>query len=160
MASENNRLLQRVLAPALKRQGFKKSGATWWKDNGATIAVLNLQGSQWGPSFYINLGIYFRALGTLERPTESRCHIRARLEGLLPDRKERERMIELLDFDRPIPGHIRGPEIESLVLTVCLPWLETVSTIEGARDYCASVHPRHPFVSKDARALLAGHGSN
>ena len=56
MPSENNRLMQKALATALEQHGFRKQGATWRKQYGDAIGVLNLQGSQWSPSFYINLG--------------------------------------------------------------------------------------------------------
>ena len=57
MASENNKWLQQALAPALTQRGFKKSGATWRKASADSIEVLNLQGSRWGPSFSVNLGV-------------------------------------------------------------------------------------------------------
>lgn len=69
-----------AVAPLLKDHGFKKSNATWRKNLGETLAVFNVQKSQWGAVYYINLGVYFRALGTETNPTENRCHIQARLK--------------------------------------------------------------------------------
>jgi hypothetical protein len=45
-------------------------------------------------------------------------------------------------------------EIEALVVEHGLPWLDTVSTIEGARRYCSSQEPKSPWVTKEARAYL------
>lgn len=152
MASDNSKWLQRALAPALKAAGFRKSGATWWKESDTTIRVLNLQGSQWGPSFYINLGVYFRALGDRERPSESICHIRIRLSELVPDRA---RFNALLDLERPIPDDVRMRELEALVVERALPWLDMLSTVAGARQYCSAQRPEAPWVTKEARDLLA-----
>ena|SRR5688572_12935410 len=152
MASENNKWLQRALATALKQHGFKKLGATWRNDLGPTIGVINLQGSQWGPSFYINLGVYFRALGHRHQPAEVDCHIRTRLHELVPDRA---RLITLLDFEHVIQEDIRARELEALVVKYGLPWLTAVSTVQGARDYCATIHDKSPFVTKEARAFLS-----
>ena len=158
MASENNKWLQLALAPALKLRGFKKSGATWRKETGDAIGVLNLQGSQWGPSFfYINLEVYFRVLGDRDQPPEYHCHIRTRLSELVPDR---ERLNALLNFEQPVEDNVRARELETLVLEHGLPWLDTVSTVEGAREYCSSQAPKSPWVTKEARAFLeATHGA-
>ncbi|MBE7466314.1 MAG: DUF4304 domain-containing protein [Planctomycetes bacterium] len=157
MASENNKWLQRVLGPAAKLRGFKKSGATWRKEAVDAIGVLNLQGSQWGPSFYINLGVYFRALGDHDQPSEYHCHVRTRLSELVPDR---ERLNTLLNFERPVEDNVRARELEALVLKYGLPWLDTVSTVEGAREYCCSLVSKSPWVTKEARAFLeSAHGA-
>ena len=67
--------------PLLKLRGFKKSNATWRKDQGESIAVFNVQKSQWGGGvYYLNLGTYFRALGNEVSPTENKCHVRVRLD--------------------------------------------------------------------------------
>ena len=157
MASENNKRLQQSLAPALKQRGFKKSGATWRKESSEAIGVLNLQGSQWGPSFYINLGVYFHALGDRDQPTEYHCHVRTRLCELVPDR---ERLNALLDFEKPVQENVRVQELETLVVDHGLPWLDTVSTIDGAREYSSSQAQKSPWVTKEARAFLeAAHGA-
>lgn len=68
------------IGPLLKQSGFKKSNSTWRKDQGESIAVFNVQKSQWGAgTFYINLGVYFRAYGDEASPTENTCHVRVRL---------------------------------------------------------------------------------
>ncbi|MBK9409254.1 MAG: DUF4304 domain-containing protein [Gemmatimonadetes bacterium] len=62
MASDNSKWLQHALTPALKAAGFQEGREQLWRrTNATTVGVLSLQGSQWGPSFYVNLGVYFRA---------------------------------------------------------------------------------------------------
>ena len=151
MASENSRRLQQAVAPALKQHGFKKAGATWRKLGDKAIGVLNLQGSQFGPSFYINLGVYFRALGDRDQPAEVDCHVRTRLTNLVPDP---QRLNALLNLGKPVQEDIRGRELETLVIEHGLPWLNTMSTIEGARQYCRSQSPKSPWISKEARDFL------
>jgi hypothetical protein len=79
-----------------------------------------------------------------------------RLEGTLPDDHYRERVTTLLDFDQNVSDSIRARELEAMVLEYCLPWLDTVSTVEGARIFMNSHRERHGLVTKDARAFLAG----
>jgi len=68
-----------ALAQLLKPLGFKKTRSTWHRQTFDTIHTINVQGSQWGPEFYLNVGTYLRALGTELTPPENHCHIRARV---------------------------------------------------------------------------------
>src|SRR5262245_24413729 len=109
MVSEGNKQLQQAIAPALRVQGFKKAGPTWRKWTPDATAVLNIQGSQWGPSFYVNLGVLFRALDNRDKPCEYHCHVRTRLDSLVPDVA---RLLDVLDLDKPIPPEDRNRELE------------------------------------------------
>jgi hypothetical protein len=72
---------KRAIGPLLKALGFTKSSSTWRRDQGESIAVLNIQKSSWGGgTFYVNIGVYFHALGSESAPTENRCHVQTRLE--------------------------------------------------------------------------------
>jgi len=52
---------------------------TWHKEISDIILVFNIQRSQWGFEFYINVGVYIKALGSKNKPPEYRCHIRSRV---------------------------------------------------------------------------------
>lgn len=70
----------KAVGPRLREQGFNKSSSTWRKDQGESVAVFNVQKSQWESSTcYINLGTYFRAIGAEAAPTVNRCHVQVRL---------------------------------------------------------------------------------
>lgn len=118
------------LAPTFKRHGFKKSAATWRRTSEDTIQVFNIQKSQWGDQFYLNLGIYLRASGTTESPLEFHCQVRTRIESLV---EPSERINELLDFKSSIPHAQRQAELVQVVESVAVPWLlglERLSTVE------------------------------
>jgi hypothetical protein len=74
----------KALAALLKPLGFKKRRATWHRATADTIQTINVQGSQWGPEYYLNVGTYMRALGGELTPPEYHCHVRARVHP--PDR--------------------------------------------------------------------------
>jgi len=74
-------LFIKTINPLLKAEGFKKAGPTWRRDQDESIAVFNVQKSQWGGgSYYINIGTYFHKFGTETAPTENKCHVRMRLD--------------------------------------------------------------------------------
>jgi hypothetical protein len=151
MASELNKRLQAALGPVLKASGFRKDAATWRKSYEASIGVVNLQGSQWGPSFFVNLGVYFRALGSKAEPLEYDCHVRTRLEELVTDRV---RLTTLLDWDKPVSDTDRFAELQAALMDGGVSWLARVSDIEGAREYCRGLDARSPWVTAEARRLL------
>ena len=151
MASEYSKRLQQALAPALKRHDYKKVAATWRKDSSEAVSVFNLQGSQWGPSFYVNLGVYFRALGPAAHPAAHQCHVWNRLDGLVPDGS---RLKALLDFDQPIEDALRAAELETLVVGHGLPWLDRLSTPGGARSYIAAGGSEKMLIAGSAQRFL------
>jgi len=72
---------KKAVHPLLKAHGFKRSSATWRRDQNESIAVFNVQKSPWDRgTYYANIGTYFRALGNDPSPTENRCHVQVRLE--------------------------------------------------------------------------------
>jgi Domain of unknown function (DUF4304) len=152
MTNDIRRALEQGLAPALKAHGFAKSGATWRRTGADAFSVVNLQGSQWGASSYVNLGVYFRALGDDRHPAESVCHIRTRLDALVPDP---EALAALLDMQREMPAEDRARECAALIVAHGLPWLDAVATVSGARAFCGSPRADSVLVSMAARAFLA-----
>lgn len=75
-----------VLGPLLKEHGFRKQHLNWRKDLGESIAVLNVQISPWGDrSYYVNVGVYLKVLGTELAPPHNRCHVQERLAVELPE---------------------------------------------------------------------------
>lgn len=132
MASEERKALEAGLKPLMKELGYKKRGPAWRRYTSNAIQVLNIQGSQWGKDFYINLGVYFREIGTEDNPREVDCHIRQRLCAVVDDRQSCNRT---LSFDSGINLEERTSELRRLVSEFAIPWLEKCSGIEGARNY-------------------------
>jgi hypothetical protein len=54
----------------LRDQGFKKAAGSWYFGRPETVLVANLQESQYEYSFYINLGIWLKAIGEAVTPKE------------------------------------------------------------------------------------------
>lgn len=70
------------LKPLLKAQGFRKTRTTWHRVSEQTIAVFNVQTSQWNSDvYYINVGVYLTALGSRNDPPEYECHVRTRVSS-------------------------------------------------------------------------------
>lgn len=132
------------LAPGLKAQGFKKKARTWTRERGDVFQILNLQKSAYGEQLYVNVAVYLKALGSEPHPPEHRCHIRARLERIAPERLFED--IRSLDASVPPP-----PGFLEAVYTHAIPWLELVSTAEGRQVFFASPQASSCFIHVNAR---------
>lgn len=116
-----------VFAPALKRQGFKKRGASWYRSDGVAVQVVNVQQSQFARWFFVNLGVGLFSLGCKPFPPEYECHIRSRLDHF----HDPTRLQALLDFHK---REFCPPDAETalaLLLEQGVPWLEKCSTEVG-----------------------------
>ena len=132
MPSPENKFLQSVLKPIFKDVGYKKKGPTWHFIDDDFVRVFNLQGSQWSTSFYLNLGIYVRSLGPLERPNEYDCHLRERVDAIVPDSID---VHDIIDFTNDIEESVRIEQLTKITKEYVLPWLESKSNFEGFRKY-------------------------
>lgn len=136
--SETQKVLEQAIAHILRPLGYTKRAATWHRDREEVVSVLNLQKSQWGDFWYLNLGVYLKALGSEARPAESRCHVRCRADTLVGRRMAKD----------PIG-------LAALVEDAAVPWLEALSTERGVADFLGSEPSKSCFVHRGARELLS-----
>ena len=149
MSTPEKKSLEGAFAPALKVLGFKKRGGTWHRNQGDWIQVINIQGSQWSRTFYINLGVYLPELGMKESPAEYDCHIRERLNQLVPDNA---RLVQLLDLHSKTFIEVEGSELVSLVVEYGIPWLDRCSDKAG---FLEEAQKSGAFVRFEAKAIVA-----
>lgn len=69
------------IKPLLKAMGFKKHNQTWVLDNKDTAIVFNIQNSQFGDSYYINIGTYIKKIGSAKTPSISSCQVWDRINA-------------------------------------------------------------------------------
>ncbi len=131
MASNEKKAIEALLKPALKEQGFRKKGGTWYRECDIAIQVVNLQGSQWSKTFYINLGVYLKSLGDKLQPAEYECHIRTRLSQLVPDMHH---LNELCDVHSKVFEDMDRSDLVLLLINYGLQWLEDCSSETGFRE--------------------------
>jgi len=131
MATEEQKKLVIALKPMMKEAGFNKKRYTWHRSMDNLVHVFNVQGSQWGKSIYINLGVYFIGIGNTETPAQNHCHIQQRLARIANDPN---RCNELFDFSSKIVDIQRHIEISQVIENSAFPWLDRFSTVDGARN--------------------------
>jgi hypothetical protein len=128
----DNTVVEVALGQALKTHGFKKKYRTWYLELDETILVVNLQKSQWSRLFYINLGVWLKALGEEKFPKEYHCHINGRLESLAAN--DRELIHQALDLeDESVSAEERTNVIVSAINQLAMPLLLKCGTEAGVK---------------------------
>src|SRR5262245_58564158 len=78
-----NQIITNAFEESLKTEGFVKRSGTWYLNREQTLLVANLQKSQYGDKYYINLAVWMKKLGEQRFPKEHLCHIRLRLTSIV-----------------------------------------------------------------------------
>ena len=149
----NTKELETIFEGALAPVGFRRRKDTWYKTNEDTITLVNLQKSQWGGQYYVNLAVYLRDLGKATSPLEHQAHIRARLTAVAADC---DLAIETaLDLERSgVTTDQRRSTLTNALETVALPFLAERSALPRLRLLHAEGRLGPVMMLKDARELL------
>lgn len=109
--------------------GYSKRSGSWYRTQRETVAVMNLQRSNYSPRYFINVALWLSVFGPEPYPKEHVCHIRTRLERLFDDAAQLE---AALDLDRTVEDGQRVSTI-SAALAVADDLLSACSSQDGCR---------------------------
>ncbi len=147
------KIISGALGQVLKAAGFKKKSDTWYRSSADVIAVLNLQKSNYGQQFYINVALWLRTLGDVNAPPENQCHIRCRLSDVVEeDKKQIARLLDLEDVSTS--DEDRSAQIRSLVERHVIPFFSRTATIDGLKTAYRTEAWFRPFAIAKACAVL------
>jgi hypothetical protein len=151
----NTKELEGVFDSVLVPAGFRRRKDTWYKMNDDTITLVNLQKSQWGGQYYVNLAVYLRDLGKATSPSEHESHIRVRLTSI--SGSGTAAVEEALDFEREtVSAEQRRKVLAHALSTVALPFLAERNTLPRLRELRADGQLGPVLVTKATRELLEG----
>lgn len=122
-----------AVAEAFAGAGFTKKSDTWYHETPEAVLLGNLQKSQFGEQYYLNLAVWMKAVGEAKWPKEHQAHVRLRVEALV-----RGFPVDLLDLGKsagtPEERHGRIKEVLSQEV---LPRLLALGTAQGIGDALA-----------------------
>ena len=126
------KILTDAIGKSLKPAGFKRKSDTWFLSTDETISILNLQKSDFGRRYYVNIGVWLKCIGEVDVPKEYKCHIRFRWTSLIPqDEKQLERLLDL--DDESVSDADRQCELCRLLEDYLLPFYSIAKTLDGLR---------------------------
>jgi hypothetical protein len=86
----NTAEIETAITQELKTIGFKKKGTSWYLNSDESVCLFNLQKSNFGDQYYLNIGILIKQLSNESFPKENHCHIRGRLSQICSNTKQLE----------------------------------------------------------------------
>lgn len=133
--------------------GSKKSGS-WYITGPDAIAVLNLQKSQYGPRYYLNVGLWFLVLGAEANPKLTHCHVQGRLEALVPA-DHRGNLETLLDLDQVVDDEERRTELLGVLALQLEPLIEAGTSFDGLATEAGQRLLMKSLIDGDGQRFLA-----
>jgi hypothetical protein len=152
MMSERN-AVQRAFDGFGRDAGSEKKSGSWYRRRDEVVAVLNLQKSQYGPRYYLNVGFWLVEVGDERYPQPHKCHVRMRVEGLLPAAEKR--INELLNLGHDMSDEERMTELRALLDGELLPLLERAGSVAGLRGMLAAGMLKHAGITGPGQRVLA-----
>lgn len=142
--------IKAAVADALAGGGFTKKSDTWYRETPEAVLLANLQKSQFGEQYYLNLAVWVKAIGEAKWPKEHQAHVRLRVESLAPGFS-----VDLFDLERPAgTPEERQSRIMAELSQAVIPRLLALGTRQGIGD--ALMHGRldGAMIHKAVRDLL------
>ena len=136
--------------------GFSKTSGSWYRITDEVITVVELQKSQYGLQYYVNIALWLRPLGEARTPKEHVCHVRTRLSQLVGG--EEDQLAALLDLDVPVPEDQRAEDLTSFLTVHLGPVLEAVASIKSLREDPGQKVVAASLVRGPAQKLVAVQG--
>ena len=152
--SESKSVLQDAIDEALSSVGFNRRGAQWLRESPDVVQSVELQKSQFGAQYYVNLGVWLKALGRIGRIRDKDMHIRLRADALL-NPLELDAWVKVLDLDRSMARSDRAAQVASMIRRRVIPQLETWQAAVALRHALEHGDLREAFVRAEARVALA-----
>ena len=116
------------------------------------MAVIELQKSEYGPQYYVNVALWLLPLSQSQFPKEETCHIRTRLGRLFP--QEEKRLKEILDLEYPMDEATRETQFRGILENLLLPALAECSTVAGLKGGLGGGLLKSSLVNREAQKLL------
>ena len=129
----------------LADRGFQKKGLVWCRRGDETLFSFELQKSQYGSRYYVNVGVFFLSLGSAEHVPPHRCHFYGRFGSWSAS--------EALDFESRFPRE-REEVVREFKTRELLPAADGCGTAGGAAAFFRSGLLSVPLVLPEARPLL------
>lgn len=151
--SDAKLFVQGLLDESLGTLGFKRKGALWTRTANDVYQSVEMQKSQFGEQFYINLGIWLTALGSPQSLRDRDMHIRLRADSLF-DPVARERWVRGLDFEQDLALDSRKRELSAMIKEVVVQHLIAWDSLASLREAIESGDLSDAFVQAAARTAL------
>lgn len=132
--------------------GFVKHSGCWYRRGSDVLSVLELQKSQYGQTFYVNVGWWLLGLGEHQAPKMRECHVRLRAGSLLPS--VASDLENLLRLEGRSTGDFPREQIRAVLADEFLPVVVALDSLQKLQDLGRSGGLRAAAIVAAARTLI------
>lgn len=141
----DKKTFKKIITSPFDEADFVKKGQSWYLDGEDAVIVVNLQKSNWADEYYVNIGIWIKALSSIDFPKENQYHLLHRLERCFPEDRELIQQSTSLELSNL---QALSKFTEFLKLRV-VPFLRDCTRKHKLREFMAAGKFRSGFVHKD-----------
>jgi hypothetical protein len=127
--------LESLLNRYLLNYRFNKKSTSWYRQEKGALQVVNLQKSNFGLQFYVNICFVpdGMEIDGMPRPKEHKCPIRIRLDDAFPQRQNKIKATFDLE-DTSLSDRERDANVSEIVSTLILPFLENMKDAPSIKN--------------------------
>ena len=145
--------LAKAMDRALRQAGYLRRSKTWHLDAEETTLVVDLQKSDFGLQYYVNLAAFVKTLGNIRFPKEWKCHVRIRLASLEP--LDEYFVARVLDLENKEFEMVERQKILfEYIQDHAIPFLKSLGTLSGIIQAHVQGVLDNAFVHRDVTSQL------
>lgn len=131
----NYKQFKSVFSDVLLPLGFTNVKEMYFRKTGQVFGIIDIQKSDWGGTYFINIGIYVDEGGHLTQPPPfHKVHLKQRLASIAP-KPVGESPLPAFDLEVAMGAAERSAVIKNALVQYGVPYLESLSTLNGIADY-------------------------
>lgn len=151
----NKKQLKAVLASVFLPLGYSSVKNMFFRRVGEVFLIVNLDKSPYGESFMVDLGLYVDESGSLAQPPPyNKTHIIQPLTRIV-SQDVRDALVPALDLELPMAAKERSDLISSVLEQHAVPYLNSLSTLEGIADRLVHWKYDSPIAKLELREILS-----
>ena len=148
---DNEKTFKDFFTKTMKELGFKKTSGSWHKENDDIHFLVNLQKSNYGANYYINLGIFLKMISD-GNYREEKSHLRTRVESLVFN--DECEIIDALNLEKTMVEEQRLLVLEKILKGRVMEFFESNSSREKIENNYKSGQFKKILVRKELYNLL------
>lgn len=147
----DKKTFKKEISAPLEAAGFAKKGQSWYLDGNDSLIGFQIRKSDWEDRYYIDIGIWLKALGDVLGRGEYDWHLSHRLESLFPE--ERLMIRQGLAIEQGREEFVE--KLADFIRIRVVPFLLECTNEDKLRAYMLAGRFRSGFVRKDAKSYMA-----
>lgn len=146
----NKNIFKKVITSSFENTAYVKKGQSWYLDGEDAIIVVNLQKSNFGEEYFMNIGIWLKGLGSTLFPKENQCHLFIRLERLFPEDRE----LITRGFSLETTNMQTLSDLSEFIKFKLFPFLQDCTNINKLKDFAAMGKFKAGLIRKETKDYL------